>query len=41
MNGGAASSVSTPFGGVGWSGTGRENGLRGLTEFLDETTLVH
>lgn len=41
MNSGASSSVSTPFGGVGWSGTGRENGVRGLTEFLDETTLVH
>jgi len=41
VNSGAASSVSTPFGGVGWSGIGRENGTRGLSEFLDETTLVY
>jgi succinate-semialdehyde dehydrogenase/glutarate-semialdehyde dehydrogenase len=41
INSPSPSSVSTPFGGIGWSGYGRENGVRGITEFMDETTLVH
>jgi succinate-semialdehyde dehydrogenase/glutarate-semialdehyde dehydrogenase len=41
VNSAAASSVSTPFGGTGWSGHGRENGVRGLAEFQDEITYVY
>ena len=41
VNGPSPSSVSTPFGGIGWSGVGRENGVRGLAEFQDEISYVY
>jgi succinate-semialdehyde dehydrogenase/glutarate-semialdehyde dehydrogenase len=41
VNSASPSSVSSGFGGIGWSGHGRENGIRGLDEFLDEITFVH
>jgi succinate-semialdehyde dehydrogenase/glutarate-semialdehyde dehydrogenase len=41
VNGPSPSSVSSPFGGVGWSGIGRENGTRGMSEFQDEISFVY
>lgn len=41
INSAAPSAVTSPFGGIGASGFGRENGTRGLAEFLDEITLVY
>jgi succinate-semialdehyde dehydrogenase/glutarate-semialdehyde dehydrogenase len=41
VNSASPSSTSAPFGGIGWSGNGRENGVRGITDYMDEITLQY
>jgi len=40
INGGLVSNVAAPFGGVKWSGLGREGAAVGLHEFLEERAIT-
>lgn len=40
INSGSVSAASSPFGGIGWSGHGRENGSWGLTEFTETIAVL-
>lgn len=40
VNSGSVSAASSPFGGIGWSGHGRENGSWGLNEFTETIAVL-